>query len=369
MRFARAFNGKKAQIGDFSILVSERTIAQATGLCREGERWFKKESLTRAQMNCLLKPKYHVVALHKGFPRNFLREEWHSVLFILQKYITREARYTVTMQYHIRLLLHFESGMLLNFPYFLYQSLAKMSRQVKKNTRNPFASLHHFGLIKLLIFHELKRKNDSWEGFLAQNQVGVQITHTRVVPRPTSPHKDNREERLSDEDDLPLSEVIALRQRRRELQEKETASTNKVEMEKSKDERSSNSKQGKKLTKKGKKLATRGKNKTKSPSTKIVDTSTPLVLHYPADTFSSDDGLVIKNRGVLSLEGLPIHFGTKRKQIARNKVVVTSSEDDVYIISSTQTSPENKKIKRSMVKGKDIEVRKEMSPTVLDDRP
>ena len=31
--FARAFNGKKAQIWDFSILVSERTIAQAIGLC------------------------------------------------------------------------------------------------------------------------------------------------------------------------------------------------------------------------------------------------------------------------------------------------------------------------------------------------
>ena len=75
LRFARAFNGKKAQIGDFSILVSKRTIAQATGLRREGARWFKKESLTRAQMNCLLKPEYHVVTLHKGFPQKFLREE------------------------------------------------------------------------------------------------------------------------------------------------------------------------------------------------------------------------------------------------------------------------------------------------------
>ena len=167
LRFARAFNGKKAQIGDFSILVSERTIAQARGLRREEARWFKKESLTRSQMNFLLKPEYHVVALHKGFPRNFLREEWQSVIFILHKYIIREGRYTVTLQYHIQLLLHFESGMLLNFPYFLYKSLVKMSRQVQKNTNNHFSSLHHSGLIKLLIFHELQRKNDSWGGFLA----------------------------------------------------------------------------------------------------------------------------------------------------------------------------------------------------------
>ena len=30
LRFARAFNGKMVQIGDFSLLVCERTIAQAT---------------------------------------------------------------------------------------------------------------------------------------------------------------------------------------------------------------------------------------------------------------------------------------------------------------------------------------------------
>ena len=67
LRFARAFNGKKAQIGDFSLLVSERTIAQATRLCREGARWFKKESLTHAQINCLLKPEYHMLLYTKDF--------------------------------------------------------------------------------------------------------------------------------------------------------------------------------------------------------------------------------------------------------------------------------------------------------------
>ena len=36
LRFARDFNGKSVQIGDFSLLVSDRTIAQATGLPREG---------------------------------------------------------------------------------------------------------------------------------------------------------------------------------------------------------------------------------------------------------------------------------------------------------------------------------------------
>ena len=42
LRFARSFNGKKAQVGDVSLLVSERTISQAIGLRREGAHWFKK---------------------------------------------------------------------------------------------------------------------------------------------------------------------------------------------------------------------------------------------------------------------------------------------------------------------------------------
>ena len=85
-----------------------------------------------------------------------------------------------------------------------------MSRKVQKNTKNPFASLHHSRLIKLLLCHELQRKNDSWEGFLSQNQFGVQITHTTVIPRPVPPHKEDVAKYLSDEDDFPLRKVIAL---------------------------------------------------------------------------------------------------------------------------------------------------------------
>ena len=91
-----------------------------------------------------------------------------------------------------------------------------MRRQVQKNTQNPFASLHHSGLIKRLIYDELQRNRDSWEGFLSRNQFGAQITHTRVIPRPISPHKEDAGKGLSDEDDIPLSEFIALRQKRRE---------------------------------------------------------------------------------------------------------------------------------------------------------
>ena len=80
-----------------------------------------------------------------------------------------------------------------------------MSRQVQRNTRNPFASLRHLGLIKLLICHELKRRNDSWGGFLAGNQVGIPTMYARVVPETSSPQTENLKQRLSDEDKLTLT--------------------------------------------------------------------------------------------------------------------------------------------------------------------
>lgn len=99
--FAREFRGKQVQIGDLLLEVSEQTIVAVIGLSMMVYHWFKKKNVTRAQTNRLLKPKYHVVQLGKGFPRNFLREYCQQVLIILQKYITREGRYTITLQYHI----------------------------------------------------------------------------------------------------------------------------------------------------------------------------------------------------------------------------------------------------------------------------
>ena len=141
--------------------------------------------------------------LGKGFPWNFLQEEWKHLLFILQKLVTGEGRYNLTFQYHVRLLLHFEFGMTLNFPYFLYKSMVKMSRQVKKNTQNPLSSLHHLGLIKMLVCNALEKQNDTWVSFLNWNQFGFSKWNVEI----TSPEND-KEERLSDEENRPLSDLL-----------------------------------------------------------------------------------------------------------------------------------------------------------------
>ena len=91
---------------------------------------------------------------------------------VLQKYLTNEGRYTVTFIYQARILLHFAACMKLNIPYFLLRSIQNMSSQVQKNTKNPTSSLHHYGLIKLLVCEELKSRNITWEAFLAKNLSG-----------------------------------------------------------------------------------------------------------------------------------------------------------------------------------------------------
>lgn len=40
--FARSFQGTKVEVGDVKFTVTEVFIAEAAGLLRNGERWFKK---------------------------------------------------------------------------------------------------------------------------------------------------------------------------------------------------------------------------------------------------------------------------------------------------------------------------------------
>jgi len=43
--FARSFDGQMVEIGDLKLTVTETTVAAATGLPQEGERWFKNKSV------------------------------------------------------------------------------------------------------------------------------------------------------------------------------------------------------------------------------------------------------------------------------------------------------------------------------------
>ena len=44
--FSRSFNGLEVEIGDLKFAVNEASIASATELLQEGERWFKNKSIS-----------------------------------------------------------------------------------------------------------------------------------------------------------------------------------------------------------------------------------------------------------------------------------------------------------------------------------
>lgn len=64
-------------------------------------------------------------------------DEWQVTLAVLQKYLTCERRYDFTYQYHIRILLHFESKALINFLHYLWRSLGKIVKNGKEEYLKP----------------------------------------------------------------------------------------------------------------------------------------------------------------------------------------------------------------------------------------
>ena len=145
----------------------------------------------------------------------------------------------------------------------------------------------------------------------------------------------------------------------RELQGEWAPTVNIVGLNKPQGQRPSKSKQ--------KKTIKKGKKKTKASSIKIIGKDIPLVINPPADNLSYDDCLVIRNRGVSVPKETPTYSSTKRKCMVGRKIVLTLFEDDVQVISSTQDSPETRRVTRSMVKEKGHDAQKEMSPILVDD--
>ena len=91
--------------------------------------------------------------------------------YILQKFVTCEGRYSIVYMYHIKILLHLKGQCTISLPYFILQSLTKISKTIQKQKGNEDRRLYHFGLIKILIEFELQKRGITWEGFLIANKI------------------------------------------------------------------------------------------------------------------------------------------------------------------------------------------------------
>lgn len=131
--FARSFNGLEVEIGDLEFTVTEASIAAATELPQEGERWFKNKSFDEKAWRVILRnPGMDVTTFKRGNPVHALEEKWGSLLFIIQKFITCEGRFGAMYMYHTRLLMNFLENQTLNPPYFLLLRLKKCAQPSKR---------------------------------------------------------------------------------------------------------------------------------------------------------------------------------------------------------------------------------------------
>ena len=113
-----------------------------------------------------------------GVSVKFLKPEWRAFYGILVRYVSCDGRFSHLHYYHLRLLLALK-GCRLNLPFYLWQSLKKMSHAVQ-SFDNPDRSLFHHGLVKIILQHQLSLKGKSWEEFLTECHLGP----TQYWPNP-----------------------------------------------------------------------------------------------------------------------------------------------------------------------------------------
>jgi hypothetical protein len=159
--FMHTCDGENVQLGDVKLKITE-----ATGLPMARERYFKRVIVDKNLCQQFLKPEHHDPDWTKGVPQSYIKEKYLTMLISLQKFLTCEGRYVMTFIYHLNLLSHFEGGPQINFPHFLWMSLKKMARGLRSVSKKPETSLHHHGLIKLLVVHALKTQGGSWKQLL-----------------------------------------------------------------------------------------------------------------------------------------------------------------------------------------------------------
>jgi hypothetical protein len=167
--FIQGYDGEIAHIGNLQLTINEATLREVTGLPNRGAKYFKGVGINKEMCQRFLKEDHQHPDWKKGIPRNYIKEEYHPMITSLQRFITCEGRYVVTFIYHLRLLLHFEGGPEIDFPYFLWMSLNKMVRGVKSISKTEKTSIYHQGLIKMLVLHELRKQRISWKTLITQH--------------------------------------------------------------------------------------------------------------------------------------------------------------------------------------------------------
>ena len=187
--FAESFDGQKAQIGKLTLSITEDFISQVTGLPQIGEKWFKKKHMDEKAWTLYIDKSRKACNWVNGVARRWLKSPWDEITYLVQKYVICEGRFSLVFLCHIRILQHLNQEKLMDMPYYLLQSLKKMSTQVKKN-KNKERSMYHHGFIKMLVEYELNQRRQSWKIFLWENGLILEIGEDSIESNPPLLHQE-----------------------------------------------------------------------------------------------------------------------------------------------------------------------------------
>ena len=158
--FALSLVNYQAEVGDLCFRVDERSIASATGLSLDGQKWFKYQKMEITEWRSLLKSPSQEIYFRTGVACKYFLKNWRPVLDLIHRYLTCEGRLSSAYVYHLRLMATF-IGFPINLPYYLLHSLFKMSNAIKKGPKHVSHSLFHHGLVRMLIKNELMKSGRS----------------------------------------------------------------------------------------------------------------------------------------------------------------------------------------------------------------
>ena len=116
----------------------------------------------------MLKNPFQDVSFRAGVSWKYFEKEWRPVLDVIHRYVTCEGHLSSAYVYHLRLMTVF-LGLPVNLPYYLVQSMTKMSSAIKKGPKNIGRSLFHHGLVRMLVERDLSKRNQTWDDFLEHN--------------------------------------------------------------------------------------------------------------------------------------------------------------------------------------------------------
>jgi hypothetical protein len=164
--FSKSFDGKKAIVGSLEIQEDEATIAFAIGMPRTGKNWFKTTVTKNLEFRPYLKPEFQDIIWKKDIPSSHLERKWKTLLKSIQLYIIAKGRYDRVMLYHFKIMDHFTGKTPLNMPFYFHKSLIKMCNRVQAEPDIIQNTLFHFGLVKMIVVEQLKKKERTWEHFV-----------------------------------------------------------------------------------------------------------------------------------------------------------------------------------------------------------